>query len=295
MTRENSPKVSVIIPCYNREKFVKETVDSALSQDYPNIEVVAVDDGSTDSTLEILRGYGDRIRVLQHPGRVNRGQSASINLAMRSTRGEYVAILDSDDVWRPEKTRRQVEILEKNPGCGLVYANGLAIDEKGNQLYRLFKPGHVETNSPEKLLLDCYMSVPSNSLVRRSAFEAAGEFDERLRSAQDHDMAVRLAEVTNFQYLDEPLWFYRRHPDTQSFKHTRRRWDAGFLILDKACKRRNYSSSIRRKRLAVLNFRLGQCLVSERKNVEAYFRFFLSGVLDPIRAARFLLGMDKAR
>ncbi len=289
------PKVTVIIPCYNREKFVRETIDSALSQDYGNIEVVAVDDGSTDGTPGILKSYGSRIRVLEHPGRANKGQSSAINLAMRSANGEYVAILDSDDVWEKEKIGKQVRFLEENRDCGLVYVNGFAMDEKGKRLYRLFKPGHAETNNPERLLLDCYMFVPSCSLVRRSAFETAGEFDEGLRSAQDHDMALRLAEITRFGYMDEALWYYRRHPDTQSGKHSRRRWDAGFRILDKACKRRNYSSSVRRKRFAVLNFRLGQCILAERRYVEACSRFLLSGMLDPIRAVRFLLGIDKAR
>src|SRR3989338_1589342 len=228
MSKKKNPKVTVLIPCYNRENFVKETIDSALSQSYPNLEVVAVDDGSTDSTPQILKSYGSRIRVIEHSGRVNKGQSAAINLAMRSTESEYVAILDSDDVWKKDKIRRQIDFLEQNKDYGLVYVNGLAIDEKGRELYKLYKPDHVEMNSPERLLLDCYLFVPSCSLVRRSAFTAAGEFDENLRSAQDHDMAVRLAEVTKFKYIDETLWYYRRHPDTQSIKHSRRRWDAGF-------------------------------------------------------------------
>lgn len=293
MSKENAPKVTVIIPCYNREKFVKETIDSALSQDYRNIEVVAVDDGSTDATPGILKSYGSRIRVLEHPDRANKGQSAAINLAMRSTNGEYVAILDSDDVWEKEKIGKQVRFLEENRDCGLVYVNGFAMDEKGKRLYKLFKPGHVETNNPERLLLDCYMFVPSCSLVRRSAFESAGEFDEGLRSAQDHDMALRLAEITRFGYLDEALWYYRRHPDTQSGKHSRRRWDAGFRILDKACKRRNYSSSVRRKRLAVLNFRLGQCFAQEGKFLKAGLRLALAFMLDPLRAVRVISRAEK--
>lgn len=291
-TPKKSGKVTVIIPCYNREKFVGKTVDSALSQTYPNIEIIAVNDGSTDSTGEVLKSYGTRIKVLEHPGGVNKGQSAAINLAMREADGEYVAILDSDDLWHPDKLARQVKFLENNPDVGLVYANGYAIDENDDNLYELYKPGHVETNDPKKVLLNCYLAIPSCSLVRRAAFEAAGEFDETMRSAQDHDMAVRLAEVTKFAYINEHLWYYRRHSDTQSCKHSRRRWEIGFKILEKAYKRRDYGLKVKRKRLAILNFRVGQCLLEEHKFVRAVGYFIKAGLMDPARAISVLLGIE---
>lgn len=293
MSKKNLAKVTVIIPCYNREKFVKETLDSALSQDYPNIEIVAVDDGSTDATRQVLDSYGSRIRVLEHQGRVNRGQSASINLAMRSTRGEYVAILDSDDLWEPEKTRLQVDVMENDPETGLVYSNGFAIDEHGAKLYKLYAKCHKEENIPDRLLVDCYIHSPSGTLARRSAYEAAGEFDESLRSAQDHDMAVRLIEVTKFSYLPDTLFKYRKHQDTLSARFSKRRWLAGFVILDKACKRRRYGWNTRRKRLAVLNFRLGQCLVPERKFLKAGLYFALTLLFDPIRSFKVFLSLER--
>lgn len=165
------PMVTVIIPCYNREAFIRETLLSVLFQTYPDIRIVAVDDGCTDRTREILDSYGDRIGVLDHPGRVNRGQSAAINLAIRSTESPYVAILDSDDYWAPEKIERQVAFLEKHPEIGLVYCNGFAVDEKGKELYKLFRPGHVETNRPERVLLESHFNLPSNALVRRKVLE----------------------------------------------------------------------------------------------------------------------------
>ncbi len=287
------PKVTIIIPSYNREKFICETINSALSQTYPNIEVIAVDDGSTDTTGEVLLNYGDKITVLEHSGRANKGQSAAINLAMRETRSKYVAILDSDDLWVPDKIEQQVKFLEKHPDVGLVYANGYAIDENGNKLYKLIPLGHVENNDPSRLLLQCHFSVPSNSLVRRSVFETVGDFDETMRSAQDHDMAVRIAEVTKLSYIDQPLWYYRRHPDTQSGKHVRRRWETGFRILNKACERYNYGFTIRRKRLSVLHFRVGQCILEERNYFKAILRFTFAGALDPLRAIKILFGKER--
>jgi glycosyltransferase involved in cell wall biosynthesis len=285
--------VTVIIPSYNREKYIRATIDSALSQTYENIEIVVVDDGSTDRSRDILIGYGDRIRFLEHDRRANRGQSAAINLAMRSTRGEYVAILDSDDVWISEKIEKQVDYLEMHPDIGIVYGNGYAIDENGEILYKLIPPGHREDSDPSRMLLECHFNIPSNALVRRSAFDRAGEFDETLRSSQDHDMAIRLLEVTKAAFLDEPVWYYRQHPDTQSAKHTKRRWVNGFIILEKACYRHPYAWSIRRRRLAVLHFRLAQCLAWEREYLPAVKNFLLSGIFDPARAARVLLGTEK--
>lgn len=286
-------KVTVVIPCYNRQEFVKETIESALAQTYGNIEVIAVDDGSTDGTRQVLDSYNGRIRVLEHPGRVNKGQSAAINLAMRSSESEYVAILDSDDLWRESKIERQVNFLENNTDIGLVYSNGHAIDQHGEYLYKLFPPDHMEMNSPGRLLLDCYVSVPSNSLVRRSIFKKAGEFDEEMRAAQDHDMILRLAEITKFAFLDEDLWSYRRHANSISSNDAIRRWELGFKILEKACERYDYGPKIRRERLAVLNFRLGQCMLQEHRPAAAALRFLKAGMLDPLRAAMVLLGIER--
>ena len=147
------------------------------------------------------------IKILEHPGRVNKGQSASLNLGIRNSKGEYIALLDSDDLFEPQKTSRQVEFLEKNPDIGLVYANGFAIDENGKRIYQIYDETHKEESNPERVLLDCYFLLPNNAMVRRSAFEKAGKFDETLRAAQDHDMAIRLAEVTRMAYIDESLFF----------------------------------------------------------------------------------------
>lgn len=248
------PKVTVIIPCYNRDNFIQKTVDSVLNQTYFNIEIVVVDDGSTDSTRQILDSYGDSIEILEHPGRKNKGQSASINLAMRSTESEYVALLDSDDLFAPNKIKQQVAYLEENPDIGLVYSNGFAIDEEGRKLYEIYQKGHVEKSDPNRVLLDCYFLVPNNSLVRHSAFNLAGGVDESLRSAQDHDMAIRLAEIAKLAYLDEHLFYYRRHKDSISAKKVDLPWRNGFKILKKASNRDNYKFSTKRRRFAVLNF-----------------------------------------
>lgn len=286
------PKVTVIIPCYNRDSFVRKTVDSALAQTYSNIEVVVVDDGSTDGTRKILESYSNRISIYEHNGRANKGQSAAINLAMRATESDYVAILDSDDLWEPNKIAKQTEVFENNQEVGLVYSNGYAIDENDDKLYRLLPDNHIELNKPELVLLNCYFNLPSNSLVRRSAYEKSGLFDESLRSAQDHDMAIRLAEVTKFAFIKEVLWSYRKHSNTQSQQNTERRWQLGFQILHNACKRYPYGLSVKRKRMAVLYFRLGQCAIDNRKFMRALKYFSFAGLLDPLRSMKVLLKFE---
>lgn len=287
-----TPSVSVVIPVYNRGKFVGETIQSVLAQSFRDFEIIAIDDGSTDNSLEVLRSFGDRVSVLQHPNGENRGQSAAINLGLRRARGKYIAILDSDDLWMPEKLEILVGFLESHPDVGLVYSNGQWVDEEGNSKGVIYGPNHTETSDPSKVLLNCYFALPSNSVVRREAFERAGEFDETLRTAQDHDMAIRIAEVARLAYVDRVLWSYRRHGASVSKRSGERRWQIGFYILEKARKRYPYPPSVIRKRRAVLNFRLGQ-LAKER---EAWHKFLwhmaVAGVLDPPRAIGVLLKQE---
>lgn len=283
-----SPTVSVVIPVYNRGKFVGETINSVLRQTYTDFEVLAVDDGSTDDSLAVLKSFGDRITVLQHPNGENRGQSAAINLGLKHVRGRYVAVLDSDDLWMPEKLSILIEYLEAHPDVGLVYSNGHWIDEDGNSKGVMYGSTHVEASDPAAVLMNCYFALPSNSIARREAFDKAGGFDETLRTAQDHDMAVRVAEVARLAYVDRVLWAYRRHSASVSKRSGEKRWRIGFYILEKARRRYPYPAHVIRKRKAVLHFRLGQ-LAKERG---AWLKFFwhmsLAGLLDPPRAVGVL-------
>ena len=286
-------KITVIIPCYNREKFIAEAVESVINQTYRNIEIVVVDDGCTDNSREILERYSDRIRILEHPGRANRGQSAALNVGIRATQSEYVAFLDSDDLFAPDKIEKQIRFLEDHPQFGLVYANGHAIDENGNIMYRIYSGNHQEHSDPNRVLLDCYFLLPNNALLRREVLGQSGLFDESLRSAQDHDLAIRIAEVTKIGYLDECLFYYRRHRDSISNKNAKLRWQNGYKILRKAHSRYRYRLRTLLGRLAVLNFRLGQCYREEGNYVKAVPLFIVAGLCDPLRSLNVLIGREK--
>jgi glycosyltransferase involved in cell wall biosynthesis len=289
-----APRVSVVLPAYNRNRYIREACDSVLDQDWPDIELIVVDDGSTDGTWETLQSYGDRITLLSHDGRVNKGQSAAINLGLKHVTGKYVAILDSDDYWLPGKLRCLIPFLEAHPEVGLVYTNGYGVDETGTKIYDFLPADHVEPNDPNAVLLDCYTLLPNNSIVRKTAMDEAGEFEESFRAAQDHDMLIRLAEVTQLAYVPEFLFCYRRHGESISAKGQEARWNNGFVILERAAARYPYNRSTIRKRRALLNYRMAQVWREKRRPIQALLHFLKAGLLDPLRSARVLLGVEKS-
>lgn len=290
-------RVSVLVPAFNRADYIKETVDSVLTQDYPNVELIVVDDGSTDGTFEILSEYAGRgkLKLLTHPGRENKGQSAALNLALDAASGEFIAILDSDDLFLPGKLSTQVEYLNKHPDVGLVYGMGEGVDGSGHWLYDIHSPDHVEPNDPNAVLLDCYFLLPQNALVRRSVYDQVGCFEEDFRAAQDHDMLVRIAEKTRFGFIPIKVFQYRRHGDSISNNGLRRRWTNGFEILIRAKARYPYRASTVRKRNALLNFRMAQVCWQENRYMGAIGYLLKSGLLDPVRALRVITGREQIR
>ncbi len=287
------PKVTVVIPCYNRGRYITETITSVLQQTYGNIELIVVDDGCTDNSREILETFTGRIRLLEHPGRVNKGQSAALNLGINASQSKYLAFLDSDDLFAPEKIAKQVDYLQQHPEVGLVYANGHTIDEHGNTIYRIYGDDHQEPSDPNRVLLDCYLFLPTNALLRREVLDRAGLFEESFRSAQDHDLAIRIFEVTRVGYLAECLFFYRRHQESISQKNAMLRWKNGYKILNRARKRYPYRFSTIAGRLAVLNFRLGQCYLERYNYPTAIFLFLAAGLCDPLRSLRVVSGRER--
>lgn len=282
--------VSVIIPLYNRAKFIEQTIKSVLDQDYENVELIVVDDGSSDGSLALVEKYANvgKLTLLRHPGGQNKGQSASINLGLDVALGEYIAVLDSDDLFAAGKLRKQVRYLEGHPEFGLVYGMGHAICAEGKYLYDILGPDHIETNERGAILMDCYFLLPQNSLVRRSVYREAGYFNESFRAAQDHDMLVRMAEVTRFAFMAELVFYYRRHGDSISAHSQERRWRNGFQILAQAKAREFYPAKVIRKRAAVLNFRMAEVFLRAGKPLHCAPYLVKAALLDPARTIRTL-------
>lgn len=201
--------ISVIIPCYNQAHFLAEAVQSALDQDVPDLEVIVVNDGSPDNTREVAAQFGDRIRYIEQE---NRGLSGARNTGIRAARGEYIALLDSDDVCLPGRLRIQSAYLNEHPEVGAIFTDALLYQD-GQVLGRKSRisgrPRHPEDFRWETVE---YYPTPSTALIRRECFCGVGYFDERLRRAgEDWLFAVRLAADYPLAYLDEPTIYYRLH------------------------------------------------------------------------------------
>ena len=205
------PKVTVIIPTYNRARYLGEAIRSALAQTYGDFELIVVDDGSTDATAELVGAYRDRrLRYLSQP---HRGISAAVNLAIRSARGGYIARLDSDDLWFPDMLATLVPVLDAEPEIGVVYGRGQGIDDEGRRLpHTQGLPERFPDDSLRSLLYD--NSICNVALVaRRACFNRAGLYDETLLANEDWDMWLRVARHYRFAFVDRALAGCRRHSD----------------------------------------------------------------------------------
>lgn len=181
-------RISVIIPVYNRENRIKQAVDSVLNQTRPADEIVVVDDGSTDTTHSVLAGYGDKIHVIHQE---NRGVSAARNRGIRASTGNWIALLDSDDEWFPDKLAKQEAWLKENPDFRICQTDEIWI-RRGERVNPMKKHTKVHGDIFLSSLKLCLVS-PSAVLFERSLFEEVGGFDESLPVCEDYDLWLRIS------------------------------------------------------------------------------------------------------
>jgi glycosyltransferase involved in cell wall biosynthesis len=212
------PEVSVIIPVYNRSMHLRQAIDSVFSQTFTGWELVIADDGSDDpATLGILAGLSDpRVTVvrLPHTG----SPAAARNEAIRAAKGEYLAFLDSDDLWLPDKLSLQVSALSDRPECGWSYSAVSRIDDSGKDVGREGTQNWIpyeEHMVPRLLRIDALVATPS-VMMRRQLAEALGGFDEELKYGEDYDLWTRAAERTCVVLVDKPLAKVRVHSGNYS-------------------------------------------------------------------------------
>ena len=206
------PLVSIIIPSYNTAPYVREAVDSALAQTYKNCEVIVVDDGSTDATKEILAPYIAKQKIV-YIYQKNKGLAGARNTGIRAAKGDYIALLDSDDLFLPEKISRQVEALEARPDCGACYSDLMHFtDPPAGETARVLyhhRYRYPSGNIFEPLLHKQFLN-PLATVFRKEIFAKYGFFDENLRRSEDWEFWLRIAHAgVKFYYLDEALAEYR--------------------------------------------------------------------------------------
>lgn len=223
------PRVTILIPTYNHQAYLAEAVESALNQTYRDREVLVVDDGSTDRTPDILDRYGRAIRVIR---KENGGTPSALNTGIRNAEGEWVAWLSSDDAFLPTKIERQMEHAAASPNCSVIYTNWYVVDGRGEVVSQSASPSFpTQFQLIQTLFTGCVING-STTLVRRSALERAGLFDETLPQAHDWDMWLRLARDFVFGHVPEPLLRYRWHGANMSAGPDATAWNG--RVLEKA-------------------------------------------------------------
>ena len=214
-----SPLISVIIPAYNHAQFVEEAVESVLSQTYKHLEVIVVDDGSTDDTRDILKKYQNKLTYIFQK---NNGQSSARNHGIRTGKGTYIAFLDSDDLWLPEKLELQMEVMSQNQTIGLVSCGAYIINPKGRIEDEWIRE---EYQTREKLLRDLQTRKlflnTSCVLVKRMCLDRVGEFKEGLGFAEDWDLWLRIARHYEVRIIRKPLIKCRKHDGFKGYQQVK--------------------------------------------------------------------------
>lgn len=206
MTSTNTPLISVIIPAFNSEKTIRETIETVLNQTFSNFEIIVINDGSEDLTLNVVNSIKDpRIKVFSY---TNSGVSASRNRGIAQAAGEFISFLDADDLWTADKLEAQLKALQENPQAGVAYSWVDSIDEN-NKYLRASSCCTASGDVYPTLLKGNILANGSNPLVRAQALREVGEFNQSLTPAEDWDMYLRLASRYHFIAVPSPQILYR--------------------------------------------------------------------------------------
>ncbi|MBK1695225.1 hypothetical protein CKO09_10835 [Chromatium weissei] len=289
----NLSLVSVIVPAYNCVKYISETLESLFAQDYSNIEIIVVNDGSKDNTLDFLKNYGNKIILIDQ---VNIGAPGARNTGIRVAQGEFIAFCDSDDVWASNKVSNQVEYLNQHSNVGMVYCHWHVWEPNSNGNFIVpFNFGHEDYNQEidpdksgwiyHKLLLDC-ICLTSSVMFRKSVIDKVGFFDPSLWNGDDYDYWLRTSRITEIHKLRSALVLYRILPQSVARTPTKTHYE--YEILQKTILKwgetsqngdRNSSDMIK-NRVAKMRFDFG-------------YLHFKSG--DPLIAVKSFFGSIKQK
>jgi len=226
------PLVSVIIPVYNGERYIEETIRSVMAQTGPSWEIIAVNDGSKDKSLGILIGLAAEEPRLHVISMKNGGVSSARNAGVAGARGRYIAFLDQDDLWVPEKLSRQLARFRENPELGIVFTNESVIDASG-AIVKSKVLSLSEKNRGwifEELVFECFMPV-SSVMMMREIFDRVGGFDPHLALAEDYDFFLKAVRIVPVDYVDEPLLLYREHGQSGTYTKVDQIISESFQIL----------------------------------------------------------------
>lgn len=203
-----NPLVTVVIPSYNRAQYIAETIESVLGQTYPNIEIIVIDDGSTDNTREIVENYVPRV---QYVWQENAERGASRNHGLRLAKGEFISFLDSDDLWLPNKVEDDLAAFQDTPEAGVVFSDAMEIDAEGREL-KIMRIKAYSGRVTERLIQNNFV-VMATHLVKTELVRKIGGFREerQLSGSEDWEMWVRLSTISDFKYFPKANTKKRTH------------------------------------------------------------------------------------
>lgn len=242
MVSKHEPTVTVAIPVYNAELYLREALESVLSQSYEDFEVIVINDGSTDGSLAILREYeasDSRVRVIS---RDNMGLITTLNEIIDNARGDYIARMDADDICMPDRFERQIKFLKENPQVVCVGSKTLLIDDRGYPIC----PFH---ESKDHLAADAANMAGKTSIchptamMRREAVIRVGGYHKKYKHAEDIDLWLRLAETGEIYSMGEILLKYRQHLDSIGYRETEAQLNSIRMAIEDAMVRRNIKIS----------------------------------------------------
>jgi glycosyltransferase involved in cell wall biosynthesis len=235
------PLVSIIVPVYNGERFLRASLDSILAQTYPRLEVLVMDDASTDETSSILASYGNRIRVIRQPK--NRGIYANMNDGIAQVTGDYIAIYHADDLYYPNMVEREAGFLNRYPEAGAVFCLDVFVDAAGKEFGRMVLPPEARGSRPlayptvfnTLLKYKNHLFCCPTSMVRASVYRDVGPYRaEEFRNSADLEMWLRIGRKYPIGILEEYLMSYRRDPSASAERYHHLRTDPNryFRIMD---------------------------------------------------------------
>ncbi len=271
----NLPLVSVIIPAYNAERYIKSTIRSVLLQDYKNLEIIVIDDGSTDNTATVVKKLANEDKRINYIHQQNGGVSSARNHGYKLSKGKYIAFLDADDIWLPDNIGKKVEYLQSDPDTGLVHSDALLIDENDNSLEetKQGKSGYIL----DDLLLwkGTCIPAPSSILVRREVLEEAGTFDTELSTSADQELFFRVAAKYKIGRVPEVTWHYRIHSQNMHSNIALMERDS-LLAYKKATENKLFKNkTFRRKCHSNMYLILSGCWYHDGKNKSKAIRYAL--------------------
>lgn len=290
---EKSPVISVILPTYNCANFLPHSIQSILSQTYNSYEIIVVDDGSTDNTKEVLNPFMQRINYIKLEQ--NKGLPAARNIGIKSAQGKYIAFIDADDIWLPEKLQTDIEYLETYPEISMVYSKHINIGENGRPIDGDTRKRLPSGNIFIQLFSEQNFIITSSVVVKKDVFETTGLLDEQLFNCQDWDMWLRIAFYFKAAGINKTLVKYRHNPHSLS-KNRNNVLKYQKAIIDKTYnnfkgKENGINGKLYKKRLALHYAKVGRYYLRIGDKSMAKENFRLSLKYNPLnlRTVRYYL------